>query len=67
MTKPMCSRKIKNAYYYVYDIHTDELIICGIVKDVCARLDITKSTVSKAVKKGSVVRRRYKIYYEDDE
>ena len=59
-------RRIRGAYYSVYDIRTDELIINGTVEQVCNRLDITKSTVSKAVKNDSIVRRRYRIYYEED-
>lgn len=58
---------MRNAYYYVYNNETDELVIYGTVKQVCDRLDITKSTVSKAVKNGTLVRRRYRIYYEDEE
>lgn len=60
-------RRMRNAYYYVYNNDTDELVICGTVKEVCGRLDITKSTVSKAVNNKSLVRRRYRIYYEGEE
>lgn len=66
MTKQMSSRRQRNGWYSVYDIHTDELIISGTVDQICTRLDITKSTVSKAVSNQSVVRRRYKIYYEEE-
>lgn len=55
---------MRNAYYYVYNIFTDELVIGGTVKEVCARLDITKSNVVQAVKNERLVRRKYRIYYE---
>lgn len=67
MTKRMSSRRMRNAYYYVYDIHTDELVIGGTVKEVCDRLDITKSNVVQAVKNHRLVRRKYRIYYEDED
>ena len=57
-------RRMRNAYYYVYNIFTDELVIGGTVKEVCARLDITKSNVVQAVKNERLVRRKYRIYYE---
>lgn len=65
MTKRTYSRP-RGAWYSVYDINTDELIISGTVEQICNRLDITKSTVSKAVSKQSIVRRRYRIYYDEN-
>ena len=59
--------RIRNAWYSVYNIMTDELVIQGEVKDICKRLDITKSAVSKAVTRGTIVRRKYRIYYDEDE
>lgn len=59
-------RRHRDAYYSVYNIETDELVIQGYVKQICKRLDITKSTVSKAVTRGSVVRRKYRIYYDEE-
>lgn len=59
-------RRLKNGYYSVYNIETDELVIQGTVHQICKRLDITKSAVSKAVTRDSRVRRRYRIYYDED-
>ena len=59
-------RRTYNSYYSVYDIHTDELVICGTVADICKRLDITKSTVCRAVTESSTVRRRYRIYFDGE-
>lgn len=63
----MQKQRYRNAWYSVYNIETDELVIQGEVKDICKRLDVTKSTISKAVTNNSIVRRRYKIYYDCDE
>ena len=54
------------SYYSVYNIETDELVIQGYVYQICKRLDITKSTVSKAVTHNSIVRRKYRIYYDEE-
>lgn len=56
-------KRYKNRFYCVYNLE-DELVICGTVKQICERLDITKSCVSKAIKNKSLVRRRYTIYPE---
>lgn len=67
MMQQTCSkRKIREGTYSVYRIDNDEMIICGTVREICERLDITKSCVSKAVKNHSVVRRKYRIYYLDE-
>lgn len=58
-------RRVRDGFYTVYDIDTDELIIGGTVDDICERLDITKSNVSKAANTNQVVRRKYMIYYEE--
>lgn len=63
----MQKRRIRNSYYSVYNIETDELVIQNTVENICKRLDITKSTVSKAVKNDSIVRRKYKIYYDEED
>ena len=57
--------RMRGQYYTVYDIDTDELIIQGTVSQVCERLDITKSNVSRAVNKNQIVRRKYMIYCEE--
>lgn len=56
----------KNAYYSVYDLE-DNIIITGEICDICKRLDIVKSTVSKALKNNSIIRRKYKIYPDYDD
>jgi Arc/MetJ family transcription regulator len=57
-------RKLRDAEYSVYNIHTDEFVMQGTVRQICNRLDITKSTVCRAVDNNSVVRRKYRIYYD---
>ena len=58
-------RRLKNAYYSVYDINTDEFVMGGTVAEICDRLDIVKSTVCKAITNDSIVRKRYRIYYDN--
>ena len=52
--------------YIVYDID-DNFIMEGTSEQVCIRLDIVKSTISKAVKTGGIVRRKYRIYESKDD
>lgn len=55
----------KNAYYSVYDLD-DNIIITGEIADICRRLDVVKSTISKALKYGHLIRRKYHIYPDYD-
>lgn len=58
-------RRPKNAYYSVYDLD-DEIIITGEICDICKRLDVVKSTITKALDNDSVIRRKYRIYPDFD-
>ena len=60
MIKPMYSSE----NYKVYDLN-NKLIFEGTVKDICYELDITASNISKAIRTGQLVRRKYRIKYED--
>ena len=60
MIKPMYSSE----NYKVYDLN-NKLIMKGTVKDIAYKLDITISNISKAVRTGQKVRRKYRIVYED--
>ena len=51
--------------YEVY--REDRLILKGSVKDICAKLDIIPATVCHAIKDNRLVRRRYRIYYREDD
>lgn len=55
----------KNAFYIVYD-ENDEIVMVGEICDICKRLDVVKSTITKALNNNSVIRRRYRIYPESD-
>ena len=55
----------KNAFYVVYD-ENDEIVMVGEICDICKRLDVVKSTITKALNNNSVIRRRYRIYPESD-
>lgn len=59
-------RRVINGMYSVYDITTDELVFMGTVRELCSRFDITKSNVVHAVKENRIVRRKYRIYYDED-
>ena len=52
--------------YIVYDID-DNFIMEGTSEQVCIRLDIVKSTISKAVRTCGIVRRKYRIYESKDD
>ncbi len=61
--------KIIVNHYIVYDLQ-DNYIFEGTCKEICHRLDITKSAITKAVQNKAIVRRKYKIvldeeYYEE--
>lgn len=62
MNEPKFTKK----HYIVYTID-DEFVLEGNSYQVCKRLDIVKSTISKAVKNGWVVRRKYRIYEVKDD
>lgn len=55
----------KNAYYSVYDLD-DNIIITGEIADICRRLDVVKSTITKALNDNRLIRRRYHIYPDYD-
>lgn len=66
----MKTEKVIVKHYIVYDLD-DNYLFEGTCKDICYKLDITKSTITKAVKKESIVRRKYKIvldkeYYDEE-
>ncbi len=66
----MKTEKVIVKHYIVYDLE-DNYLFEGTCKDICYKLDITKSTITKAVKKESIVRRKYKIvldkeYYDEE-
>lgn len=66
-TKPQCKPKIYNSFYSAYKVDeegNETLYATGTVKDICSALDLTKSGVCKAVQMGSLIRRRYRIYYD---
>lgn len=57
-------------HYIVYDLQGNYLFE-GTCKEVCHKLDITKSTITKAIQNNSIVRRKYTItldkeYYEEE-
>ena len=56
----------KNAFYVVYD-ENDEIVMVGEICDICKRLDVVKSTITKALNNNSIIRRRYRIYPESDD
>lgn len=58
--KPMYSSE----HYKVYDLN-NKLIFEGTVKDISYELDITPSNISKAIRTGQKVRRKYRIVYAD--
>ena len=56
----------KNAFYVVYD-ENDEIVMVGEICDICQRLDVVKSTITKALNNNSIIRRRYRIYPESND
>ena len=65
MSKERVYKPWASENYIVYK--GDELILRGSVKDICSRLDITPSCVCRAVKDNNLVRRKYRIYYDEDD
>jgi len=55
--------KILINHYVIYDLE-DNYIMEGTCDQICKRLGIVKSTITKAVKNEHVVRRKYRIYKE---
>lgn len=55
----------KSSYYYVYD-KDDHLVMCGELQEVCKWINITKSNVTRAVRKKHLVAKNYRIYREDE-
>ena len=56
-------------WYNIYKVNGDdeEFYFSGTAADVCERLDIVKSTITKAIKENHLVRRKYKIYLQGEE
>ena len=59
------NRRPRNAYYIVYDLK-DNIIMVDEIYNICERLDVVKSTITKALNNGSLIRRKYRIYPETD-
>ncbi len=53
-------------HYIVYDKEGNYLFE-GTSKEICKKLDITKSTITKAIQRKSVVRRKYYIMLDKED
>lgn len=56
----------RNAIYSLYDSE-DNLVAVGEIADICRKCDVVKSTITKALDNGSLLRRRYHIYAVEDD